>query len=142
MSTRSAIVMKTDTGYAGVYCHSDGYPAGVGAVLNEHYQDTEKIKALIALGDLSYLEKNVEPRAEYRHKFEDRQTDDDGRKHVDPDATMAYHRDRGEDLNVTTGETAKAVAKRIDHQYLYVFENGDWTCNGEPLAKAVREDKQ
>lgn len=38
MSTRSAIIRKTEDGsYEGIYCHFDGYLAGVGKTLQEHY---------------------------------------------------------------------------------------------------------
>jgi hypothetical protein len=143
--------MKTETGYAGIYCHSDGYETGVGAILNEHYQDSDKVKSLIALGDLSMLGKNLEPRSEYSHKFGDRFSRDVVRRisvrnqhwevtkaHVDYDATMSYHRDRGDKLHITKGRTIQSVVNKIDCQYIYVFENGDWTCNGVPLVKAIK----
>jgi hypothetical protein len=132
--------MKTKTGYAGIYCHSDGYETGVGATLNEYYQDEKKVAALIALGDLSYLGKSVAPSVKYRHKFDDL-VDEATRHHIDPDATMAYARDRGEkDTKTTKGKTLTYVVDRIGHDgHVYVFEGGDWTHNGVPLVKVIKD---
>ena len=38
--------------YLGVYCHSDGYPSGVGATLLKHFDTYEKVLNLVSLGDL------------------------------------------------------------------------------------------
>jgi hypothetical protein len=98
MATRSVIVIPTpedtENPWTGIYCHWDGYPAGVGATLRQHYTDDEKVAALIKLGSISALGPLVEPPP------------------VDPDAgtpphafdtpvkgvTIAYHRDRDEPL--------------------------------------------
>jgi hypothetical protein len=122
MSTRSAIIAKTDTGYAGIYCHFDGYEDGVGATLLEHYTDPEKVAALIALGEISALRERVAPTG--AHSYE----------HPEKGVTVAYHRDRGEEqTGPHTGATVEEVAKHIGHNgYVYVFENGAWTCNGQP----------
>lgn len=39
--------------YIGIYCHSDGYPSGVGAVLKEKFNDYETALNLIIGGDCS-----------------------------------------------------------------------------------------
>ena len=59
MSTRSNIArLDPETGrVTSVYCHYDGYPAGVGATLREFYKTDNTVAALLALGDLSMLEK-------------------------------------------------------------------------------------
>jgi hypothetical protein len=117
MSTRSAIIMKDGDGYKGVYCHSDGYLSWNGKILLENYQDENKVRELIGLGDLSILRPEL-------------------------DSTTAYARDRGEVLNVAVGPTIKSVAKQIAHNgYVYVFENGGWHINGEVLTKEmINED--
>lgn len=129
MSTRSAILRKTDYGYEGIYCHFDGYPTGVGATLQEHYQDPEKVKALIALGEISALGKEVAPPEGVAHSY------NEPAKGV----TIAYHRDRGEEeREPARGATIDGVAEQIGHNgYVYVFENGAWTCNGEPLDQVL-----
>ena len=56
MSTRSRIGIEFENGtVASIYCHWDGYPDNNGVILLEHYQDVEKIKQLIELGDISSL---------------------------------------------------------------------------------------
>jgi hypothetical protein len=48
-----------DGGITAIYCHYDGYVEGVGRILNEHYQDPEKIKKLLSIGDLSVLAEEI-----------------------------------------------------------------------------------
>lgn len=49
MATR-AMIWQSAGGdrYRGLYCHFDGYPAGVGARLRENYPTAEEIEALFA----------------------------------------------------------------------------------------------
>jgi hypothetical protein len=76
MSTRSRIAIETESGIVkSIYCHFDGYVSGVGKMLYNHY-DKEKLEKLIELGDISSLGESIEN-------------------------TVAYHRDRGEDLHST-----------------------------------------
>ena len=65
MSTRSRIAIKTETGYRSIYCHWDGYPKGVGKTLMDHWDTTEKIYALMDLGDLSQLGDSLESTEPY-----------------------------------------------------------------------------
>mgnify|MGYP003340256502 CR=1 FL=1 len=56
MATRSYIGLRNTDGTVDyIYCHYDGYPRGVGETLTKHYTTYDKVKALIALGDLSAL---------------------------------------------------------------------------------------
>ena len=55
MATRSSIAMATGEGIRSVYVHWDGYPAGVGATLDLHYQDADKLSELMDRGDISVL---------------------------------------------------------------------------------------
>lgn len=57
MSTRSRIGIEGEDGtIQSIYCHSDGYPSGVGAVLLAHHNSAPAAMALVALGDLSFCE--------------------------------------------------------------------------------------
>ncbi len=127
MSTRSAILHRTATGYVGIYCHFDGYPEGVGQKLLDHYQDADKVARLIALGEISSLGERVEPIGPHSYQ------------NAEEGTTVAYHRDRGEDrTEPATGDTVKACEAHIGHNgYVYVFESGAWTLNGEPLAQVI-----
>ena len=84
-----------------IYCHFDGYPEGVGAILDEHYADPAKLDALLALGDLSQLGAELgEP-----HNFD---------THRGSDVCLFYGRDRDEH-NVES----------VTHPY------GDWPDYGQ-----------
>lgn len=129
MSTHAAIIAKTDTGYAGIYCHFDGYAKGVGKMLQTHYLDAEKVAKLIALGDISSLGERVDPIGP--HSFSNRE----------PGTTVAYMRDRGETgCKACTGRTVIEVAGQIDHtdSLVYVFEDGAWVVGNQPLPLALR----
>ena len=76
MSTRSRIAIENQDGtVTSVYCHFDGYVKGVGKTLFENY-NRETTEQLVELGDLSQLNESTE-------------------------TTIAYARDRGEDLKKT-----------------------------------------
>ena len=89
-----------------VYCHWDGYPAGVGKTLLNNYQTVEKVEALVALGDLSSVHAEVAPPEGVKHSYDDRA---DG-------VTVAYHRDRGEPLRA-----AEVMTPRCCEEFLYVW---------------------
>ena len=89
MSTRSYIGIREKGNFIKyVYCHFDGYTiSGVGQMLFEHYKDEEKVKELISLGDISFLEKNINPSKDSNHSFYT----------PEKDVTVFYHRDRGDE---------------------------------------------
>lgn len=107
MSTRSFIGIHNDDGsYSVIYCHWDGYIRnGVGLTLVGYYDNEEKIRDLLKLGDLSTL----------------------GRSTL---TSEAYHRDRGEVLNpprIFQNETELLnYFKESDCNYLYIFEDDRW----------------
>ena len=119
MGTRSAIIVKVGNEYRGIYCHWDGYPegkVGVGYKLHSIYNTLEKAKAIVALGSLSSLREKLTPDEGQPHTFETPQGD----------VTVAYHRDRGEKLEVVVGKSPDEVADQIDCAYIYVFRSGRW----------------
>jgi hypothetical protein len=119
MGTRSRIgMMNEDGSITSVYCHWDGYPSHNGVILLENYQDPEKIKMLISLGDLSSLEKKLIPEGNVVHSFEDPA---DG-------VCVFYGRDRKEN-GTSCGVSANMkefieIADWCD--YCYIFEAGVW----------------
>ena len=120
MSTKSTITISSnkeynDFGYKTIYCHFDGYPSGVGAMLIKHYDTHEKVEALIALGSLSYLRERIAPTADETHSF---------KKPVDG-VTVAYHRDRGEPLVISQYDTLSDLTQDLE-EYNYLFEDGRW----------------
>ena len=60
MSTNASISVVINDKVHTIYNHWDGYPKGVGNVLNEHYNTEERAKELISLGDVSSLTESVE----------------------------------------------------------------------------------
>lgn len=120
MSTRSRIAIKQkDNTYKSVYCHSDGYPSYNGVILQNCYNDPVKLNMLINLGDLSSLGERVIPEINEVHTFGNSQ------RHT----TVAYHRDRNEDIHFRTDKTLDDLVKftcESDQEYLYVYDNKKW----------------
>jgi hypothetical protein len=122
MATRSTIAYKTSRGLTAAYCHWDGYPAGVGAVLQEHYQAAYKINRLVIQGDMSYIAEEPMPKTD-THSFE---TPDSG-------VTVYYGRDRGE--SNTEAREFETIPEWIEHyegagcEYFYLFNGKEWIVN-------------
>lgn len=109
MATRSKIAIENQDGIVtSVYCHFDGYNSGVGKTLFEHY-DREKTEKLIELGNISSLGESIED-------------------------TIAYHRDRNEDLHF---ETFNNLDELFDDgftsgiEYIYCLTKGGIWLVGE-----------
>lgn len=117
MGTRSTIIAKLSSGETKrIYCHWDGYPEHNGALLLNHYTEQDKIDALIALGDLSWLAEEIGE----KHDF------DDPRKNW----TTAYARDRGE-----TGTEARRIrslphaikdSAKCGAEFVYLWDGKQW----------------
>ena len=123
MSTRAAIAMRfPDNTIHAIYCHNDGHPGWVGAVLGGWYKTAEQVEALIALGALSQLGPKLNPDPGIPHTFIAPQKD----------VTVAYHRDRGERLRrgktyASLEEYEKDAPETFCADYLYLFEDGGWS---------------
>lgn len=119
MSTRSRIgLMLPNKTITSIYCHSDGYLDWNGIRLYEHYKTAEKVRDLIALGDISSLHEEVAPAAGVEHSY-----DGPRAKGV----TVAYRRDRGEaNVEPRIGDNLQTF---LDHgeEYAYLFNAGEWT---------------
>lgn len=117
MATRSRIAIENPDGtVTSIYCHWDGYPEGVGGTLITHYTQPEKVKALIALGSLSYVELNLAPEPGVEHTFMN------PAKRV----TVAYHRDRGEPFEQEQHANAEEFFNGDIEEFGYLFQNGEW----------------
>ena len=118
MATRSFIgKVQQDGSIHGIYCHYDGYPEGVGATLKEHYQNPQKVDALLALGDISSLGSELGE----KHRFES----------PTPGWTVAYHRDRGEELSppmvyADAEQLVKNSFSDVGAEWAYVFHHDGW----------------
>ena len=118
MATRSNIAYKTAEGkIRSVYCHWDGYPEHNGKILMDHYTDQAKIEALVALGSISSLGAELGEKQD----FDDRSTQKD-------DWTLAYHRDRGEELVVSEYEDVPSWVADME-EYAYLWNGQEWIVN-------------
>ncbi len=116
MATRSTIGMIQEGGtIRSVYCHWDGYPEGVGAILQDYYTDPAKIERLLDIGDISSLREDIGE----QHDFDSTS-----------DVTTFYGRDRGE-----TGVAALVHANQLEWlgfrkgswcEYGYLWKDGAW----------------
>jgi len=124
MSTRSNIAILNENGlYDVIYCHMDGYPQHNGAILFEYYDTEEKVRELIALGNISTLGQCIGE----QHDFEEYLEDTDERKKW----TKAYGRDRGETHQ--GGWKISSLKEVCEEEWAYVYsvELG-WTfCKGK-----------
>ena len=135
MSTRSRIGRQNDNGtVTSIYCHFDGYVDGVGAMLAELYQDSAKVDALLALGNISVLAEEIgEPHDfDWTREYYALSKDGWAARDADPRARMclAYGRDRGEpQQDARTDPDARTFwARRRDSwaEFQYLFVNGGW----------------
>ena len=108
MATRSVIAFREtdEQPIRAIYCHWDGSPDYVGRILHDHYQDVEKVRELIDLGDLSSLGETIGEQVGF----------DDFEAHKGQ--CVAYGRDRGED-----GVSASAVGADTDSLITWSSEN-------------------
>ena len=142
MGTRSAIGYKTAEGKVRAkYSHYDGYVAGVGKTLIEHYQEARKIAQMVELGDQSFLAAEIFPKGE--HSFE---TPEEG-------VTVFYGRDRGEDgveaKEFDTVEDFVEYYASAGCEYFYLHTAAGWIvhdrygvgrdANGFPIFDTLEE---
>jgi hypothetical protein len=109
MATRNRIAIENQDGsVTSVYCHWDGHIKTNGVILNNNYTTTDKVEELIALGDLSSLDKTI-------------------------DRTVAYHRDNKEDFNQTPFSDVEELFEDgfgSGVEYVYCFtKDGIWLVN-------------
>lgn len=84
------------------YLHYDGYPSHTGAILYEEYDDINKIKELINLGDLESINTNE---------------------------VIAFHRDKGYNFDNLKPETTNYLNEFTTCEFNYLFDvkSKKWT---------------
>ena len=114
MSTSSHIgIINKDKTITTIYCHWDGYPSHHTPILLNNYNTEEKIRELIALGNISVLAENITPIAE--HSFEN----------PEKKVVVAYHRDRNdkwEECKPKQYKSKNDVIENASASYIYLFD--------------------
>ena len=106
MGTRSTIAIQNEDGtVTGIYCHWDGYLSHNGDILQKFYTTEEKVRALIALGDLSSLGEQIGSKHDFNNA---------------PDGECnAYGRDRGEtNIDAKTCASWAALAQAVEQRVM------------------------
>ena len=121
MGTSSTIaILNKDGTIEQINAHYDGGIAHNGTILLVHYKDSQKIRDLINLGDLSALKKEVYPPLGIEHSF----------RNPADDVTIFYGRDRGE-LSTQANkfnsyEDYVAVGIQDPYNYIYDEKKAKW----------------
>ena len=133
MATRSRIAIEDQDGKVrSIYCHFDGYPSNNGVILNENYKTQEKVESLISLGAISKLQEEVDIPEGVIHNFNNQEKG----------ITVAYHRDRGEDLSIEEHDSVEDFISSDVEEYGYVFTAaGEWLFVDGHTSASQRESK-
>lgn len=103
MSTHALIFKKDKNGaFNGIYCHNDGYPEYLGALLKRNYKSGRKIDALISEGAASEIKESIE-------------------------TSVFYSRDKQEEKNIFQNLEFDEIFE-IEHwqDYIYINMNKKW----------------
>ena len=122
MGTRGRVGVMHGSTYKSIYVHWDSYLDYVGRILLNHY-DSAKANHLVALGDVSSLDHNVEIPEGAEHTFE----------FPFPGVTTFYGRDRGESwgCEFQVDHTFEEFMERVGDcgaEYYYIMRDGVWYC--------------
>ena len=115
MSTNAHIGILENGNITYIYNHFDGYVSNVGHILYNHYNDPEKLKELLALGDISSLGECVS-----REEYSDHSSADS-----DINITIAYHRDYGEDFERNKARILKDITGVYPESVIRKYANKD-----------------
>jgi hypothetical protein len=114
LSTRSHIgIANPDGTVTAIYCHFDGYPDHHVPILTEAYGTEDRVRALVALGDLSSLDRELGE----KHDFDKK-----------PNGVCnAYGRDRGKQGGAArTYANLEDFLAKCSEDYTYLFKDGAW----------------
>lgn len=120
MATRSHIgKINQDGTITSIYCHWDGYPEHHGPILTEHYKDEAKLDKLLAIGNLSSLAPEI---GDEPHDFNN-----------PPEGVCNFYgRDRKENKQEASTLSRPGFERMLKDtwgEFVYLFENGEWTVS-------------
>lgn len=117
MGTRSNIIaFSPDTGlWRRIYCHWDGHPSHHGPILLSHYSTQPLVDALMALGGLSCLGGSLGSKQNFNDPVEN--------------TCRAYHRDRGDDLDIKTSHSLQTLwpSRNSWIEFVYIWDGAKWS---------------
>ena len=128
MGTRARIGVKTSEGIKSIYLHYDGYPSHAGAILEEHYNDAEKVQQLIEMGDMSSLAPDIGVEHPFWSIYSGMTYDE----YRDQFGNMCVFYGRDRDQTHTEAKKSNSefyfemLANNCGAEYWYLFENGVW----------------
>ena len=135
MSTRSNIaIQRRNKQVEVIYCHCNGYLSYNGKMLLEYYTDLDKINSLIELGNISFLDKYIEPiETDKEHSFYNPQKE----------VVVAYGRDRNEEEQQERaykdiGDYLDNIGWDIEYAYIYKEEENQWYYINFHINNSVR----
>jgi hypothetical protein len=152
MSTECRIgVQNEDGSILSIYCHSDGFPAGVGAILFDFYDSEEMVRRLLILGDLFELGAVIGDSIPFEERG--RRPSPRGSEWFDlPVQCNAYCRDRGDKgaeamLSEGWESLKREMIKAFGPDHLYLWRSGEWWwchypfqyADMKPLAEVLEE---
>jgi hypothetical protein len=134
MSIRSLIAIEnSDKTIVAIYCHWGGAPENNGRILLEHFKKPEKLRELIALGNLSELHPRLHPIG--KHSFDKKEKG----------TTVAHHRDKGDAWEGTQPRTFASLKKfrenpgYLNVEHIYVLtKKGQWTLYSQEDSKTFQ----
>lgn len=137
MGTRCYIGKQiADDQHLTIFCQLNGCPADTGATLVKYYTTPDRVDALLALGDLYYLEETLSPSSGC-HNSDTPQ----------PGVTVAYQRDKGYSDCAAAIKTFKELSNSdLDGiEYVYIYsKDGQWsympTGCSEARLRNLKED--
>ena len=120
MATRATIAKLDDNGVQAIYSHSDNYLEQTGKILDQHYQDEDKVDELLVLGDVSIVDENIGVKIDfndYKTRYANKQC-------------KFYMRDRGEKNKHATQLKNESelieFSNNCDVEFIYMFAYGYW----------------
>lgn len=126
MGTRSRIGIHNEDGtVTSIYCHWDGYVTHNGRILMEHYTTEERVRELMALGNLSSLGPAIGVKHPFRNPngYGTPAYDEWEKQHHG--MCTAYVRDRGE-TNAVAKTVPSGQFEGLFEEYNYLFIHGRW----------------